>query len=86
MVDEAYRTTVVPGLRPDYFLFLSLPAETIDVNVGGTRHMLDLARKGVRSMLYLSTSEIYGDPDPDSIRHFLKTPCCIQDLAEFESM
>jgi DNA mismatch repair protein MutL len=33
MVDEAYRTTVVPGLRPDYFLFLNLPAESIDVNV-----------------------------------------------------
>ena len=33
MVDEAYRTTVVPGLRPDYFLFLNLPAESMDVNV-----------------------------------------------------
>jgi dTDP-glucose 4,6-dehydratase/UDP-glucuronate decarboxylase len=41
------------------------PLATIDVNVAGTRHMLDLARdNGVRSMLYLSTSEIYGDPDP----------------------
>jgi dTDP-glucose 4,6-dehydratase/UDP-glucuronate decarboxylase len=44
------------------------PRETIDVNVNGTRQMLDLARqKGVRSMLYLSTSEIYGDPEPDCI-------------------
>jgi DNA mismatch repair protein MutL len=33
MVDEAYRTTVVPGLRPDYFLLLNLPAESMDVNV-----------------------------------------------------
>ena len=33
VVDEAYRTTVVPGLRPDYFLFLSLPPESMDVNV-----------------------------------------------------
>ncbi len=33
VVDEAYRTTVVPGLRPDYFLFLTLPAESLDVNV-----------------------------------------------------
>ncbi len=33
LVDEAYRTTVVPGLRPDYFLFLNLPAESMDVNV-----------------------------------------------------
>ncbi len=40
------------------------PLETIDVNVEGTRHMLNLSRSGVRSMLLLSTSEIYGDPDP----------------------
>ena len=40
------------------------PLETIDVNVSGTRHMLDLARQSnARSLLYMSTSEIYGDPD-----------------------
>jgi dTDP-glucose 4,6-dehydratase/UDP-glucuronate decarboxylase len=44
------------------------PLETIDVNVTGTRHMLDSARKDrARGMLFLSTSEIYGDPDPASI-------------------
>ncbi len=44
------------------------PLETIDVNVSGIRHMLDLARRhGSRGLLYLSTSEIYGDPDPGSI-------------------
>jgi UDP-glucuronate decarboxylase len=44
------------------------PLETIDVNVKGTRHMLELARqKRARGMLYLSTSEVYGDPDPASI-------------------
>jgi len=40
------------------------PLETIDVNVTGTRRMLELARSGARGMLYLSTSEVYGDPDP----------------------
>jgi UDP-glucuronate decarboxylase len=40
------------------------PLETIDVNVSGTRLMLDLARQaGARSILYMSTSEIYGDPE-----------------------
>jgi dTDP-glucose 4,6-dehydratase/UDP-glucuronate decarboxylase len=40
------------------------PLETIDVNVTGTRRMLDLAHsEQVRSALYLSTSEVYGDPD-----------------------
>lgn len=47
------------------------PLETIDVNVSGTRQMLELARsEGVRSMVSLSTSEIYGDPDP----RFIPTP------------
>ena len=40
------------------------PLETIDVNVSGTRNMLDLARRSeARSLVYMSTSEIYGDPD-----------------------
>jgi UDP-glucuronate decarboxylase len=41
------------------------PLETIDVNVTGTRRLLDLARaKGASGFLYLSSSEIYGDPPP----------------------
>jgi UDP-glucuronate decarboxylase len=44
------------------------PLETIDVNVTGTRQLLELARHTpVRGLLYLSTSEIYGDPDPANI-------------------
>ena len=44
------------------------PLETIDVNVMGTRHILELAkRQNARSVLYLSSSEIYGDPDQRNI-------------------
>lgn len=44
------------------------PIETIDANVGGTRNLLEYAaRNGIRSMLYLSTSEIYGDPPAENI-------------------
>jgi UDP-glucuronate decarboxylase len=44
--------------------YRKFPLETIDVNVSGTRHMLELAREThARSLLYISTSEIYGDPD-----------------------
>jgi dTDP-glucose 4,6-dehydratase/UDP-glucuronate decarboxylase len=44
------------------------PIETIDVNVSGTRNALELAlQHKVRSMMYLSSSEVYGDPDPVSI-------------------
>ena len=47
------------------------PLETIDVNVIGTRHMLDIARnQNARGILFLSTSEIYGDPAPS----FIPTP------------
>ncbi len=39
--------------------------ETIDVGVFGTKNMLELAKeKKVKSMLYFSSSEVYGDPDP----------------------
>jgi dTDP-glucose 4,6-dehydratase/UDP-glucuronate decarboxylase len=48
-------------------LYRRFPLETIDVNVNGTWRMLDLAKAGARSMLYLSTSEIYGDPDPAAV-------------------
>ena len=44
------------------------PLETIAVNVEGTRQLLELARRSsVRSLLYLSSSEIYGDPEPEAI-------------------
>ncbi len=48
--------------------YRQFPLETIDVNVDGTRNLLELCRSHpVESMLHLSTSEIYGDPSSDSI-------------------
>ena len=45
--------------------------ETIDVGVLGTKNMLELAReKNTKSMMFFSSSEIYGDPDP----RFVPTP------------
>ena len=45
--------------------------ETIDVGVLGTKNMLELAKeKKVKSMLFFSSSEVYGDPDPQ----FIPTP------------
>lgn len=47
------------------------PLETISANVNGTWQLLEFSRRhAVKSMLYLSTSEIYGDPDPA----FIPTP------------
>ena len=40
------------------------PLKTVDVNYQGTRNLLELSKeKNVDAMLFLSTSEIYGDPD-----------------------
>jgi len=45
--------------------------ETIDVGVLGTKNMLELAKeKKAKSMLFFSSSEVYGDPDPQ----FIPTP------------
>lgn len=44
------------------------PLQAIDVAVAGTRNMLELARKKkVKSILYFSSSEIYGDPPPEAL-------------------
>jgi UDP-glucuronate decarboxylase len=44
------------------------PIETLDANVWGLRRLLDYYRgRQVRGMLFFSSSEIYGDPDPAHI-------------------
>ena len=49
-------------------LYRQFPLQTIDVNVFGTRSLLDIAlQHKAKSFVYLSSSEIYGDPDSDSI-------------------
>lgn len=67
-----------PSSRADYLVhaagmsapafFLSYPLETIDVNVGGIRCILEYAKKnGSASVLYMSSGEIYGNPPPEQI-------------------
>lgn len=48
--------------------YRQFPLETIDANAGGTRNILELAKeKQSKGVIVLSTSEIYGDPDPAHI-------------------
>lgn len=50
------------------FFFLSDPLGTIDVNVSGTRWILEYAiKEKVSSILYMSSGEIYGNPTADNI-------------------
>jgi UDP-glucuronate decarboxylase len=64
--------------KPDYILhaagiaspmyYRRFPLETIEVATEGTRHMLELAHKTkCQGMVYFSSSEIYGDPDPANV-------------------
>ena len=53
--------------------YRKFPIKTVDVNYQGTKNLLELAKeKNVKSMLLLSSSEIYGDPEviptPESYR------------------
>ena len=44
--------------------YRKFPIKTIDVNYQGTKNLLEIAKdKKITSMLFLSSSEIYGDPD-----------------------
>jgi len=44
--------------------YRKFPIKTVDVNYQGTKNLLEIARdKKITSMLLLSSSEIYGDPD-----------------------
>ncbi len=51
--------------------YTKYPIETMDVGTIGTRNMLELAyKKRVKSFIFMSSSEVYGDPDPK----FVPTP------------
>ena len=44
------------------------PLETVDANVWGLRKLLDYyQQRPIKGLLFLSSSEIYGDPDPECI-------------------
>ena len=78
-IEHDLRMKFVPAQKVDWIIhgasiasppfYRKFPLETIDVNVTGTRYMLDLCKDGARSLLYLSTSEIYGDPIRSSFQH-----------------
>lgn len=46
------------------FYYRAYPLETLEVATAGTKNMLELAREHQARVLFFSSSEIYGDPDP----------------------
>ena len=57
-IDEIYHLASIAS-PPKYRKY---PIETLDVNVIGTKNILDLAVKHGTKFLLTSTSEVYGDP------------------------
>lgn len=49
------------------FYYRAYPLETLEVSVTGTKHLLELAREHDARFLFMSSSEIYGDPDPSHV-------------------
>ena len=45
------------------FYYRKKPLETLDVAIGGTRNLLEFAKKQKAKFIFFSSSEIYGDPD-----------------------
>jgi UDP-glucuronate decarboxylase len=49
-------------------VYARFPIKTLECGIAGTRRVLRLARKvRSRSLVYFSSSEIYGDPDPSQL-------------------
>ncbi|MBI4062716.1 MAG: NAD-dependent epimerase/dehydratase family protein [Elusimicrobia bacterium] len=51
------------GIASPYY-YRAYPLETLEVAIAGTKNMLELAEKNRSRLLFFSSSEIYGDPDP----------------------
>ena len=67
-VDSAFDLIIHAASVASPTFYRKYPLETLDANVIGLRHMLDLAHKrGCKSFLYFSSSEIYGDPPAHEI-------------------
>jgi len=54
------------GIASPYY-YRKYPLETLEVATVGTKNLLNLARDHGARLLFFSSSEIYGDPDPDHV-------------------
>ncbi|WP_062231443.1 UDP-glucuronic acid decarboxylase family protein [Fictibacillus sp. FJAT-27399] len=58
-IDQIYH--LASPASPKYYQ--KYPFETIEINTIGTKNMLELTKTHNAKMVYLSTSEVYGDPE-----------------------
>lgn len=78
---EFIETDITKGFEPDVpvdyiihcagiaspYYYRAYPLETADVAIAGNRNLLEVARANQARYTFFSSSEIYGDPDPDHI-------------------
>lgn len=78
LVEHDITQPLDPSLKPDWIIhgasiasptiYRRHPLKTLDANIGGTRNVLEAARANRSTgVLVMSSSEIYGDPDPTHI-------------------
>lgn len=61
-IDQIYHLAC-PASPPKYYLD---PLKTLDINYIGTKNVLEIANYYKARILFSSTSEVYGDADPNS--------------------
>ncbi len=54
------------GIASPYY-YRAKPLPTLEVSTKGTQNLLELARKSSARFSFFSSSEVYGDPDPNQI-------------------
>lgn len=54
------------GIASPYY-YRAYPLETLEVAINGTKNLLNLAQKNRARLIFFSSSEIYGDPDPKCV-------------------
>lgn len=54
------------GIASPYY-YRAYPLETLEAAISGTKNMLELAKRHGARVLFFSSSEIYGDPDPKHV-------------------
>ena len=56
----------IAGIASPYY-YRAYPLETLEVATQGTKNMLEIARQYRAQLVFFSSSEIYGDPDPQHV-------------------
>lgn len=70
-IDESVNYVIHAAGIASPVYYMKYPLETIEVATTGTKNLLEFAKnKKVTSFVFFSSSEIYGDPDPN----FVPTP------------